>query len=153
MQTFSWSVLVLVGVFGARIWGLAVFWVVGYAVPVLALKTKIKASGILNWDWWQSPGSPGGLGASGCWKQGAVKTLSVPRVLGCRRSGGPQAEPGVHQEGGAARLPGHATNRGERCAAFFCIQLHWWHHFFLKQTVHKCHWKSGSPFIKTEKCV
>lgn len=25
--------------------------------------------------------------------------------------------------------------------------------FFLKQTVHKCHRKSGSPFIKTEKCV
>lgn len=40
------------------------------------------------------------------------------------RSGGPQAEPGVHQEGGAARLPGHRANRGERCAAFFCIQLH-----------------------------
>lgn len=25
--------------------------------------------------------------------------------------------------------------------------------FFLKQTVHKCHRESGSPFIKTEKCV
>lgn len=24
---------------------------------------------------------------------------------------------------------------------------------FLKQTVHKCHRESGSPFIKTEKCV
>lgn len=45
----------------------------------------------------------------------------------CWDAGGqvvPQAEPGVHQEGGAARLPGHRANRGERCAAFFCIQLH-----------------------------
>lgn len=28
-----------------------VLWVVRYVVPDLALKTKLKASGVLSWDW------------------------------------------------------------------------------------------------------